>query len=145
MCMQGVSSPWGSGALDLPSAPGSPAMHSSRHPSALQTPPGTSRSPTAARGVHSQAAEDNMPSTSCLLSDYNPFQGSAGPVASGGPFGARLGVAPSSTGLGPSPKRGTGVAGYASKALASKNASVAAAQSRRRSSSNSDMSDSGKL
>ena len=144
MSLQGLASPWGSGALDLPSTPTSPSLHASRHPLALQTPPGTTRSPSTSKALHSQAAEDmlNMPSTSCLLSDYNPFSASPGAVAGGGPFGTRTGVPALPTGLGLSPKRPTS---YAAKGVASRNAALAAAQSRRRTSSNSDQSDSGRL
>lgn len=144
MSLQGLASPWGSGALDLPSTPTSPSMHASRHPLALQTPPGTTRSPSTSRTLQNQAAEDmlNMPSASCLLSEYSPFTGSPGAVANGGPSGGRAGGASPPAGLGSSPKRPTG---YTAKGLASRNASLAAAQSRRRTSSNSDQSDSGRL
>lgn len=52
----------------------------------------------------------------------------------------RTGLTPA-PGLGFSPKRGSGTAGYASKALAGRSGSLAAVQSRRRTSSNSDLSD----
>ena len=148
-------SPWGSTGLDLPSTPTSPSTAS--RPQALQTPPRSNRSPMAAKGVSVTFTDDlrngNAPSTSgtCLLSEYNPFSAAPGSPANSGGYATQV-----SPGLGagfvssPSdrPGKGLGRPGYAARAgygSSARDVSVAAARSRRRTSSSSDQTDNGKL
>ena len=147
-------SPWGGAGLDLPSTPSSP---SNPRPMALQTPPRSTRSPMAAKGVSVTLTDDprNMPasSSSCLLSEYNPFPptpGSPGSLGYGAGSGSGSGVGLSTlTGVSEhGVSKGLGRPGYAVRAgygAAARDTSLAAAHSRRRTSSSSDQTDNGKL
>ena len=156
MCLQGLGSPWGSTGLDLPSTPTSPSTAS--RPQALHTPPRSTRSPMAAKGVSVTFTDDlhngNVPSTSgsCLLSEYNPFSAAATSPGNAGGYATQVspGIGAgfvSSTSDWPGGK-GLGRPGYAARAgygSGARDVSVAAARSRRRTSSSSDQTDSSKL
>ncbi|KAL3145388.1 hypothetical protein ABBQ38_001638 [Trebouxia sp. C0009 RCD-2024] len=154
---QGVGSPWGSTGLDLPSTPNSPSNAS--RPPAMHTPPRSTRSPMAAKGVAVTLTDDSrsIPSTSgsCLLSEYNPFSASPGSPGNLGGYGLvvppGLGLDFASAASGGSDRhggKGLGRPGYAAKAgygSGARDVSVAAARSRRRTSISSDHTDNGKL
>ena len=157
--VQGLGSPWGSSVLDLPTTPTSPST--AGRPPAMQTPPRSTRSPMAAKGVSVTLTDDcgsaNVPSTSgsCLLSEYNPFSAAPGSPGNlggyGPPIGSGLGAGFSSSPSGGSDRhggKGLGRPGYAARAgygSGARDVSVAAARSRRRTSSSSDQTDNGKL
>lgn len=125
----------------------------------MHTPPRTTRSPMAAKGVSVTLADDSrsVPSTSgsCLLSEYNPFSASPGSPGSLGGYGlavtSGLGVdfgPPVSGDTNRHGGKGLGRPGYAARAgfgSGARDVSVAAARSRRRTSSSSDQTDNGKL
>ncbi|KAL0049660.1 hypothetical protein WJX82_007087 [Trebouxia sp. C0006] len=157
---QGLASPWGGSGLDLPSAPSSPST--SGRPTALQTPPRSTRSPMAAKGVSVTVTDDmrSMPASTsnCLLSEYNPFPptpGSPGNLGGYGTgFGSGLGgglLSPSSGGPERGVSKGLGRPGYAAKAgyggpsNGTRDLSIAASRSRQRMSNSSDHTDIGRL
>ncbi|KAA6427443.1 MAG: hypothetical protein FRX49_02106 [Trebouxia sp. A1-2] len=158
---QGLASPWGGSGLDLlPSAPSSPSTSS--RPTALQTPPRSTRSPMAAKGVSVTVTDDMRsmpaPTSNCLLSEYNPFPptpGSPGNLGGYGTgFGSGLGgglLSPSSGGSERGSSKGLGRPGYAAKAGyggvsgGTRDLSIAASRSRRRTSNSSDQTDNGRL
>ena len=161
MCLKGLGSPWGSSGLDLPTTPTSPST--AGRPPTMQTPPRSTRSPMAAKGVSVTLSDDshnaNAPSTSgsCLLSEYNPFSAAPGSPSNvggyGPPVGSGLGAgfaiaSPPSGGSDRQGGKGLGRSGYAARAgygSGARDVSVAAARSRRRTSSSSDQTDYGRL
>jgi hypothetical protein len=155
-----LTSPWGGSGLDLPSTPSSPSTSS--RPTALQTPPRSTRSPMAAKGVSVTVTDDmrSMPAltSNCLLSEYNPFPPTPGSPGNLGGYGAGFGsglgsglLSPSSGGPERGVSKGLGRSGYAAKAgyggssSGTRDLSIAASRSRRRTSNSSDQTDNGRL
>ncbi len=155
-----MTSPWGGSGLDLPSTPSSPSTSS--RPTALQTPPRSTRSPMAAKGVLVTVTDDmrSMPAltSNCLLSEYNPFPPTPGSPGNLGGYGAGFGsglgsglLSPSSGGPERGVSKGLGRSGYAAKAgyggssSGTRDLSIAASRSRRRTSNSSDQTDNGRL
>ena len=143
--------------MELPPPPNSPS--NAGRPPTMHTPPRGTRSPMAAKGVAVALTDDSrsIPSTSgsCLLSEYNPFSPSPASPGNLGGYGLivppGLGVDFASSPSGASDRHGSkglGRQGYATKAgygSGARDVSVAAARSRRRTSSSSDHTDNGKL